>query len=106
MAGTGGPRPGAGRKQKIDKYKVDINKAEKQIRDKLPEIVQSQIALALGVKTVDALTGLVYTTIPDRAAGQYLMNRIMGSPMQKQEISGSIETIRVVYEDPIVSDGE
>jgi hypothetical protein len=95
----GGPRPGAGRKPKADKYSADINKAEKQIRDHLPEIVAAQIALSLGLKT-ETEEGVIYTTIPDRAAGQYLINRIAGSPTQKQEISGSIETIKVEYVDP------
>ena len=101
MAGSaGGFRPGAGRKPKAEKYKADITRAEKQIRDKLPEIVEAQIALSLGVKTVDE-NGVIYTTIPDKAAGQYLMNRIMGAPTQKQEITGQIETIKVVYEEPV-----
>lgn len=99
----GGPRTGAGRKPKADKYARDINAAEKKIRDKLPDIVDAQIALALGVvvKEMNPITleDQYYTTLPDKAAGQYLMNRIMGSPIQKQEISGSIETIRVEYVD-------
>lgn len=95
---AGGFRPGAGRKPKADKYRADINRAEKQIRDKLPEIVAAQIALSLGVRTEDE-NGLIYTTIPDKAAGQYLMNRIMGSPNQKLEIEGQIETIKVEYVD-------
>jgi hypothetical protein len=96
----GGARPGAGRKPKAEKYSRDINAAEKKIRDSLPDIVDAQIALAKGLKTTTAEGG-VYTTVPDKAAGQYLMNRIMGSPIQKQEISGSIESITVKYVDPI-----
>ena len=98
MAGTGGIRPGAGRKPKAEKYARDINAAEKKIRDKLPDIVDAQIALALGVRTTDE-EGEFYITLPDKAAGQYLMNRIMGSPVQKQELSGQIETIKVEYVD-------
>lgn len=78
----GGSRPGAGRKPKADKYSADINKAERTIRDHLPAIVEAQIALAKGLKTEDE-NGIIYKTIPDRAAGQYLMNRIMGAPLQK-----------------------
>jgi hypothetical protein len=89
---NGGSRPGAGRKPKADKYIADINKAEKKIRDKLPDIVDAQIGLALGVvvkeKNPITFEDQYYTTIPDRAAGQYLMNRIMGTPTQKQEVSG------------------
>lgn len=99
-APKGGPRPGAGRKPKAQKYSADINKAEKKIRDSLPAIVDAQIALAIGLMTITA-EGDIYTTVPDKAAGQYLMNRIMGSPIQKQEISGSIESITVKYVDPI-----
>jgi hypothetical protein len=71
---NGGPRPGAGRKPKADKYVADINKAEKKIRDKLPDIVDAQIGLALGVvvKEFNPITqeDYFYKTIPDRAAGQ------------------------------------
>jgi hypothetical protein len=84
---NGGVRPGAGRKPKAEKYSRDIVAAEKKIRDKLPDIVEAQIGLALGVvvKEFNPITqeDFFYTTIPDRAAGQYLINRIMGAPTQK-----------------------
>ncbi len=121
MAGTGGPRPGAGRKPKPEKYSGPINKAEKQIVDKLPQIVQEQLKLALGgisvikekwipraafslgdliakgagktseeaAKATENPEEMVLAerkvtkTLPDRAAGQYLINRIMGGPVQK-----------------------
>lgn len=106
MAGQyGGARSGAGRKSKAEKYSRDITAAEKKIRDHLPDIVEAQIALAKGLRTEDE-NGFVYKTIPDRAAGQYLMNRIMGSPVQKQEIDGVITTIKVEYIDPIVLNDE
>jgi hypothetical protein len=44
----GGYRPGAGRKRKTDKNATAIEKAEKQIRDRLPEIVEKLIELAMG----------------------------------------------------------
>lgn len=104
MAQNGGARPGSGRKPKVDKYKADINKLERQIRDHLPEIVEAQIRLSKGVvvRETNPITheDFFYTTIPDRAAGQYLINRIAGSPIQKQEISGQLETIKVEYVDP------
>ena len=84
----GGARPGAGRKPKAEKYHRDIVGAEKKIRDRLPDIVDAQIKLALGVKAVrenEDGSEEIYTTIPDRQAGQYLMNRIMGTPVQKNE---------------------
>lgn len=84
-AAKGGRRPGAGRPSKPVKYAGAITAAERKIKDKLPEIVDAQIALALGVKTKTD-EGDIYTTLPDKAAGQYLINRIMGSPTQKQDI--------------------
>lgn len=99
MAGkNGGYRPGSGRKPKMQKYASAINAAERQIKDNLPEIVTAHIALAKGVKTVSE-DGVIYTTLPDRNAGQYLMNRIMGSPIQRSEFEGTIDRIHLVYDD-------
>lgn len=91
MAGVGGARPGAGRPRKLDKNAGAIVKAEKQIRDRLPEIVDAQISLALGITVQDkdsAGNTIVYSRPPDVKAGQYLIDRIMGKPTQRQEISG------------------
>jgi hypothetical protein len=119
---NGGPRPGAGRKPKATKNETAISKAEKQIKDRLPEIVATQIELALGtgdpiieekwlpaaLVTVGsgALEMRAFPLLPpeelvlverkvinpskDRAAGQYLINRLAGSPAQqiKSEITG------------------
>jgi hypothetical protein len=88
----GGARPGAGRKPKAEKYRPAINKAEKKIVDKLPSIVDSMIDLAEGVKVeeIDLLTGepRVYSRPPDRAACQYLIDRILGKPVERQEHTG------------------
>lgn len=52
MAGThGGPRPGAGRTPKSEKYHGPIAAAERQVADKLPDVVAAQLALALGETT-------------------------------------------------------
>lgn len=48
MAGTGGARPGAGRKPKKEKYAAPINRAERQIVDKLPQLIQNLQKLADG----------------------------------------------------------
>lgn len=111
MAGKGGARPGAGRKPKAQKYERPINRAEKQIVDKLPQIVEQQLCLALGgietvrreyvpAGTVTIGNGdnfcLAFPDVPadelvlikeirevsgpDRGAGQYLINRILGTP--------------------------
>lgn len=110
----GGARPNAGRKKKLDKHAHSVDAAEKQIRDRLPEIVDAQLKLALGGEDIvtekwqpaglvttgsGEFTSLVFPDLPademvlvertitkankDRAAGQYLINRILGSPTQK-----------------------
>lgn len=107
IATHGGARPGAGRKPKPIKHETAINRAEKQIKDRLPDIVDAQLKLALGVKVLryNETSGdeeEIYTTLPDRQAGQYLINRIMGAPVQKQELTGENGNdliIQVVYGD-------
>ncbi len=126
--GSGGSRPGAGRKAKAEKYKQPINRAEKQIVDKLPERIEKLEYLADGgyqrVKEKYQPAGLVFreeqtvddqgrsstvkvpafpdldptdmvlvertseTAEPDRAANIYLVDRIMGKPTVRQEITG------------------
>jgi hypothetical protein len=44
----GGPRPNAGRKKKTDKNKTAIERAEKQIRDQLPQVINTLQKLAFG----------------------------------------------------------
>ncbi len=93
MAGRGGARPGAGRKSKAEKYARPINAAEKQIVDKLPSIVDSLIRLAEGVfvEEYNPITDkvAVYQKAPDRAAAEYLIDRILGKPRQYQELAGA-----------------
>lgn len=80
---------GPGRPRKADQNKGAITKAEKQIRDRLPEIIDSMILLSLGVQCTDRniVTGetIVYDKPPDRAAAQYLIDRIMGKPTERKE---------------------
>lgn len=91
MGQNGGRRPGAGRPRKTDKFAGAIAKAEKRIADRLPELVDLQFELAQGV-WVEEISALgvrkVYKRIPDRDAGQYLINRILGKPIERQEIGG------------------
>jgi hypothetical protein len=92
VANHGGARPNSGRKPKAEKYKPAINRAEKKIVDKLPSIVDSMIELAEGVKVeeysiVDDKM-VVYQRPPDRAACQYLIDRILGKPTEKHEHTG------------------
>jgi hypothetical protein len=88
----GGSRPGAGRPKKSEKNSGAVVRAEKQIRDRLPEIVEAQLSLALGSPP---------EIRPDRAACEYLINRIMGKPTERleQDIAGELR-IKVEYDDP------
>lgn len=81
---------GPGRPRKADQNAGAVAAAERQIRDRLPEIVESMITLALGVTVQETQdnTTVVYQKPPDRAAGQYLMDRLMGKPTERQEVSG------------------
>lgn len=90
----GGARPGAGRKPKAVKYERPVNRAERQIVDSLPRIVDAQIKLALGqiIVSEETLEGpSVYAVPPDARAGQYLMNRIMGRPIERHEIEADVD---------------
>lgn len=102
MAGTGGRRPGAGRKPKAEKYARPINDAEQKIADHLPLIVDALLRLAQGVYVEDynPITDrkVVYQKPPDRAAAEYLMDRLMGKPTQVQDIAMQSEVAHKVYE--------
>lgn len=88
---SGGPRPGSGRPRKADKHAGVIARAEKRIADRLPDLIDKQFELAEGV-TVQEADGhggqRVYSRPPDRQAVEYLLNRIMGKPVERQEHSG------------------
>lgn len=93
---SGGSRPGAGRKAKADKYKQPIARAEKQIVDRLPDLIGYMLELAQGVtvQEIDKDGGVnIYSRPPDRAANEYLINRIMGKPTERHETehSGKID---------------
>ena len=91
MGTRGGARPGAGRKPKTEKFATAISRAEKQIADKLPVLIDSMMELAQGVRveeysiTQDRM--VVYQRPPDRASCEYLINRIMGKPTEKKELN-------------------
>jgi hypothetical protein len=93
----GGARPGAGRPRSRDLYGNEVRAAEEKIKDRLPEIVDAQIELALGVKVeaIDATTGevSVYRKPPDHKAGEALMNRIMGKVTDQVDVTSNGESI-------------
>jgi len=105
MAGkNGGARPGAGRKPRDEKFKLPIAKAEKRIADRLPMLIDRMFELSEGVlvEEIDRDgTPRIYQRPPDYKAIEYLVNRIMGKPTERQEVSqdGGL-TIQVVYDDP------
>jgi hypothetical protein len=93
MATNGGARPGAGRKAKAEKFKQPIARAEKRIADKLPYLIDKMFELADGVLVEDinpvTFKASVYREKPDRAALVYLIDRIMGKPVERQEHTGA-----------------
>lgn len=82
----------SGRRKRADKFARPIARAEKQIADQLPALITNMLTLANGVLTeeVNIITGQtqVFKKPPDRAANEYLINRILGKPIERQEIGG------------------
>jgi hypothetical protein len=113
---SGNPK---GRPKKSEKHAGAVAKAEKQIADRLPSLIENMLHLAYGGyerveeqwapagslfigtgkdampmypdKDTDEMV-LVKRTVSiadkDRAANQYLIDRIMGKPTERQEVSG------------------
>jgi hypothetical protein len=93
MAGqNGGARPGAGRKPRAEKFESVITKADKRIAANLVRYIENMERLADGVlvEDVNIVTGdtTVYQKPPDRQANEYLINRIMGKPTERKELTG------------------
>jgi hypothetical protein len=91
MNGHGGTRASAGRKSKADKFAGPIADAEKRIADRLPEVIDWMFELAEGVTVQESMPNggtRIYTRPPDRQANEYLLNRIMGKPTERHEVSG------------------
>jgi hypothetical protein len=90
MAGTGGARPGAGRKRKSDKFAGQIAKAESRIADRLLDYLDNMEQLAAGIwmDEVDKEgERRLYLRAPDRQANEYLINRIMGKATERRELT-------------------
>lgn len=107
MGTHGGKRPGAGRKPTRERFASNVTKAEKRIADRLPDLIDNLFELAEGV-TVQEIDGhgnrKVYDRPPDFRAASYLLDRILGKPVQAvdAEVSGPDNgalLIRVVYDD-------
>ena len=108
-----------GRPKKADKFGAPVARAEKQIADKLPSLIENMFHLANGGyerieeqwapagslfigsgkdamamypdKDPDELVLVKRTRSiadKDRAANQYLIDRIMGKPIDRKEVSG------------------
>jgi hypothetical protein len=87
---NGGARPGAGRKPKAEKFKVPIAKAEKKIADKLPWLIDQALELAEGVVVQEfdkEGNSRIYQRPPDMKAIAYLVDRIMGKPTDRRELT-------------------
>lgn len=79
---------GPGRPRKRDANAGAITRAEKQIRDRLPEVVDKMLELAMGVLVEEqTLEGrFIYQKPPDYKAAAYLIDRIMGKPTERREV--------------------
>ena len=87
-----------GRISPVKRYAGIIADAERVITDHLPDILFNQIMLATGQATqqvVNVKTGEIVTLrmAPDAKAGQYLMDRIAGKPVNftQMEVSGEVK---------------
>ena len=119
MPFTKGQPGGPGRPCKADQNAGAVTRAEKQIRDRLPELIDNMLVLASGgyerIEEQWAPAGSLYVgsgeflrrmypqldpdelvlikrtrsiADRDRAANEYLINRIAGKPTERQELTG------------------
>jgi hypothetical protein len=115
---------GPGRPRNADKNAGAVSKAEARIRDRLPELIDNMLHLAMGgyerVEEQWAPAGTLYAggmhpfrlypdkpadelvlvkrtvTIADRdrQANVYLIDRIMGKPTERTELSGELSIVK------------
>lgn len=101
MAGSGGARSGAGRKPKSEKFAPQIDRAERKIADRLPSLIDNMFALAEGVSVEEPGEDgepRIFKKAPDRAANEYLINRILGKPVERHEHDIDAEIALVMAE--------
>jgi hypothetical protein len=80
-----------GRPRKTDLYGGHIRAAEDQVADRLPHLMDNLFRLADGVTVQEEDregNPRIYSRPPCRQSNEYLINRIMGKPVELQEISG------------------
>lgn len=99
---SGGARATAGRKSRAEKYATPIARAEKRIADKLPLLIDHLFELAEGVRVEEVtLDGgpAVYQKPPDFKAASYLVDRILGKPVQAVEadVTSGGEKLGIAY---------
>jgi hypothetical protein len=80
----------AGRPKKADKYGGHIAQAEDLIADRLPSLIDNLFSLADGIEVQEETPNgpRIYSRPPDRQANEYLVNRIMGKPIDRRELTG------------------
>lgn len=93
MPFTKGQPGGPGRKPKHERFARPIAKAEKQIIDKLPWLIEKELQLADGVWREQILpdgeTRIIYQEKPNHRAITYLIDRVMGRPVERAEVTGA-----------------
>lgn len=110
-AKNGGTRPGSGRKPKAEVLRTYITAADRYVAERLLSLLDNLVELANGVtvQETDVRTGktVVYRRPPDRQANEYLVNRVLGKPTerQEQEHSGGL-SIHITYDDDIDDDSD
>lgn len=81
----------AGRVSPVERYAGQIAELEGKIVDRLPDLYEAMMSLALGQATEEVLdikTGdmRVRRLAPDRQAAEYLVNRIAGKPQERRHL--------------------
>lgn len=87
----GGRRRGAGRKtRKIVSLRAKLSEqVDVAIGAKMPDLLRNLFLLADGI-TLQRITPdgpLIFTEAPDRAANIYLVDRVLGKPTERHELS-------------------
>jgi hypothetical protein len=82
---------GPGRRPKAQTFARSIARAEKRIAASLPALIDNMLTLASGVlvEETDPVTQKtqVYRKPPDRQANEYLINRILGKPTERNDVT-------------------